>query len=252
MSRLSQLSQVIETAQPVLPIRPQLSIVIPVLDDAVHLQRLLRLLGKANTHADLPLEILVIDGGSTDHSAAIALELGARVIRTEASRGVQLNAGYRAAQGTYLWLLHADSQPDAGALRWLCACRNVDWGRFDIRFDDGGPGMRLLAGMMNRRSRLTGICTGDQGIFVHRRLLEVIGGVPEQALMEDIELSRRLHALCRPTHPVLLTIQTSARRWQHNGWWRTVLAMWHFRFRYWRGESAETLAQDYYPARVEQ
>lgn len=219
-------------------------------DDAAHLERLLRLLISATSESELPLEIIVVDGGSEDQSAVVASALGARVVRTLAGRGMQLNAGYRAAQGTYLWMLHADSLPDASALRWLCARRNVDWGRFDVCFDEGGRRMDLVASMMNRRSRVTGICTGDQGIFVHRRLLERIGGVPEQALMEDIELSRRLRALCGPT-TVVHRIQTSARRWQRDGWWRTVLAMWGFRLRYWKGESAERLAQKYYRARTE-
>ncbi len=197
--------------------------------------------------SDLAIEMIVIDGGSRDRSAAVAEAQGARLIRTEASRGVQLNAGYQAARGACLWLLHADSQPDPEGVRWLCMQDGIDWGRFDICFDADDPRMRLVAGMMNLRSRVTGICTGDQGLFVHRRLLVAVGGIPEQALMEDVELSRRLRRLCRPKCPDL-TIRTSARRWHRDGWGKTVLSMWRFRLRYWLGASAEHLAQKYYPA----
>ena len=117
--------------------------------------------------------------------------------------------------------------------------------RFDICFDASTARLNLLAAMMNGRSRLTGICTGDQGIFVHRRLLSRIGGVPEQPLMEDIELSRKLGRLCRPVCRTE-TLQTSARRWQQAGWWTTVLRMWWFRLRYWLGASPEQLAMEYY------
>ncbi len=215
-------------------------------NDAPSLERLLDLLTSAMTLGDQPAEIVVVDGGSEDGSAEIARDSAAEVLRTEPGRGLQLNTGYRAAQGDYLWFLHADSQPSETAIRWLSARTHIDWGRFDVCFDEDSPRMRLLAGMMNGRSRRTGICTGDQGIFVHRRLLEVIGGVPEQPLMEDIELSRRLSRLCRPQCSDL-RIQTSARRWQREGWGRTILAMWRYRFRYWLGESAEALAADYYP-----
>ena len=99
---------------------------------------------------------------------------------------------------------------------------------------------------MNGRSRLTGICTGDQGIFLHRRLLRRIGGVPEQPLMEDVELCRRLSKLCRPDC-LTFSVQTSSRRWQQAGWLNTVLMMWHYRLRYWLGTPADILAREYYP-----
>jgi len=225
---------------------PRLSIIIPVFNDAQPVERLLRLLVPPISLSDDPPEILVVDGGSRDGSAEVASRLGARVLQTESGRGLQLNAGARLARGEWLWLLHADSQPSAAAVDWMCSHRAIDWGRFDVRFDDDSARLRLTAQMMNGRSRLTGICTGDQGIFLHRRLLALAGGIPEQPLMEDIELSRRLKRLCRPTC-VPLTLQTSARRWQADGWGKTVWTMWLYRLRYWLGVSAERLAAEYYP-----
>lgn len=239
--------------------RPGLSIIIPVLDDAEPLERLL---GALCDHLpeDGSVERVVVDGGSRDGSVAAARRQGARVLCTGAGRGLQINAGCRAARGAWLWLLHADSLPTPEAVREMCAIslgrervRALDraagdlphWGRFEVSFDDDSPSMRLVASLMNARSRLTGVCTGDQGVYLHRRLLAVIGGVPEQPLMEDVELSRRLRRLCRP-RCLASSLQTSARRWQQAGWLNTVLLMWRYRLRYWLGTSAEVLAQDYY------
>ena len=226
--------------------RPNLSVVIPVLDDALPLEALLQGLSKQSDG----LEVLVVDGGSQDRSRDVAAKHGARVLSTETGRGRQLNAGCQAAQGNWLWLLHADSRPSAEAVREMCVrsgseCATMGWGRFNVCFDDDAPSMRLTAALMNVRSRLTGICTGDQGIYLHRRLLDRIGGVPEQPLMEDVELSRRLRQFCKPTCSAS-RVQTAARRWQQAGWLKTVLAMWRCRLRYWSGTPAELLAREYY------
>jgi len=223
---------------------PAISIIIPVLNDSQSLEQLLEFLRAIVDSAHT--EIIVVDGGSADQSVEVASAYGVRVLRSATGRGLQLSAGYRAAQGSYLWFLHADTQPTEAAVYWLLTRTSLCWGRFDICFDDESLPMWLTASMMNGRSSRTGICTGDQGIFAHRRLLEVIGGVPEQPLMEDIELSCRLNRLCQPQCPGL-KIQSSARRWQKHGWGRTVLAMWRYRLRYWGGTEAAALARDYYP-----
>ncbi len=222
-----------------------LSIVIPVKDDAHALAHLLSQLSKLPTAVAGRLEIVVADGGSSDGSAALAEKMGAQVLSTSSGRGVQLNAGCQAARGTMIWMLHADSRPSDAALRWLVDQPGQIWGRFDVAFDQPGWTLRLLAMMMNARSRLTGICTGDQGIFVHRHLIRAVGGIPEQPLMEDVELSRRLNALCKP-YCASHTVTTSARRWRRNGFLGTVLSMWWFRIRYWLGADPEVLASQYY------
>lgn len=221
----------------------QLSIVIPVLNDVDALSALLRLL-RAQTRADV--EILVADGGSADGSAGTARELGAQaVLVTPAGRGAQLAAAAQFARGRWIWCLHADSKPDPGCLPWLLALPDQPgWGRFNVGLD-GSPLLRLVGRAMNLRSWLTGIATGDQGIFVHRALLSEVGGVPRQPLMEDIELSRRLRRLVRPRCPSL-KVHTSARRWQRHGVLRTIFAMWRFRLRYWWGADPVDLARDYY------
>jgi rSAM/selenodomain-associated transferase 2 len=224
---------------------PQLSIIIPVRNDSEPLLKLLVHLREVLGVPDRSVQVIVVDGESTDDSVAIASGAGALIVRAGAGRGRQLNAGLQAASGDWLWMLHADALPSTAAMEWMRQRRIPGWGRFDVSFDDGAFDMRLVAGMMNLRSRVSGICTGDQGIFAHRRLLERIGGIPEQPLMEDIELCRRLSRLCPPICPSL-TVQTSARRWRHNGWLKTVLAMWRFRLRYWVGVPAEALASEYY------
>lgn len=228
---------------------PRLSVVIPVLDDAVALGRLLGELEPAR-HADL--EVLVVDGGSRDEPGTVVAGTGARLLETPAGRGLQLAAGVEAARGAWLWFLHADSSGIGPALAYLrslpadAAPRQAGWGRFDVVFEPSSPGLSLVAWTMRLRSRLTGICTGDQGIFVHRALLARAGGMPAQPLMEDIELSRRLRRLARPrTRREPLT--TSSRRWRQRGVLRTVLGMWWFRLRYWLGADPERLAREYYP-----
>ena len=118
------------------------------------------------------------------------------------------------------------------------------WGRFDVRIE-GRPGMlRVIGALMNLRSRLSGIATGDQAIFIERSWFMQLGGYADQPLMEDIELSRRLRSVSPPAclHERVLT---SGRRWQQRGVWRTVWLMWRLRWRYWRGASPDVLAQAY-------
>lgn len=225
------------------PVSVQLSVIIPVRNDASALGRLLREL-VAMARPDV--EIVVVDGGSTDESARVAAQAGARLLTSPPGRGAQLAAGVGAARGRWLWFLHADSRAVAAALSLLHDLDDTPgWGRFEVRFDPPRRVLRLVAAMMSVRSKLTGICTGDQGIFAHRALLDVAGGMPEQPLMEDIELSRRLRRLARPRCPAV-TLTTSSRRWLEHGVWRTVVAMWWFRLRYWLGTDPAALARDYY------
>ena len=188
----------------------------------------------------------MVDGGSRDRSAAIAAAAGARVLSSAPGRGRQLAAGVRSAAGEVLWLLHADSRLPLPVGQYLTILRRQSgWGRFDVRLRPATPLLELVARMMNLRSRLTRICTGDQGMFLHRDLLAGIGGLPEQPLMEDIELSRRLRAVATFAAPAL-ALETSARRWHERGVLRTVVVMWWLRLRYWAGADPERLARRYY------
>jgi rSAM/selenodomain-associated transferase 2 len=222
---------------------PRVSVIIPVLNDAVALDRLLARLA---VRARPEVEVIVVDGGSTDASLATARAGGAvAVLESVRGRGEQLALGCAAARGRWLWLLHADSSPEDACLAVLLGLdERPGWGRFAVRIP-GPPLLRSVAWLMNARSCLTGICTGDQGLFVHRDLLAAAGGMPAQPLMEDIELSRRLKRLrrpwCRPEQ-----IGTSPRRWLKHGVVRTILAMWGFRLRYWLGADPVELAREYY------
>lgn len=225
------------------PGSPALSVLVPVLNDAVALRHLLAWFAG---FADPRVEILVIDGGSSDGSPQVAAHAHVTAVLCGATgRGAQLALGCAHARGRWLWMLHADSAPEPDCLEYLYSLGDRQgWGRFDVRLE-GRPLLRLVARMMNLRSRVTGICTGDQGMFVHRELLAAAGGMPAQPLMEDIELSRRLKALCRPRCR-RERIGTSPRRWLRRGILRTVLSMWWFRLRYWLGVDPDRLAREYY------
>jgi len=226
------------------PATPSISVIIPVLNDAVALAALLERLER---QADARLELVVVDGGSRDGSLELAQRnrLVSCAVAAPRGRGAQLARGIEHARGRWLWLLHADSEPAPGCLDYLLALGDEPgWGRFSVRLR-GRWGLPMVATLMNWRSCLTGICTGDQGMFVHRDCLQRAGGMPQQPLMEDIELSRRLKRIARPgCRPE--RIDTSARRWLRHGVVHTILGMWRFRLRYWLGADPEQLAREYY------
>ncbi|MCC5886421.1 MAG: TIGR04283 family arsenosugar biosynthesis glycosyltransferase [Gammaproteobacteria bacterium] len=223
---------------------PTLSIIIPALDEAEALPRLLEQLGPARERG---AEIIVVDGGSRDATVALAEAGGARVLHAERGRARQLQAGVDASTGEALWLLHADSDIDPFSdqhIVWSLAEYGRLWGWFSLRLDSRQWLLRVVARAINIRSRLSGIATGDQGIFVLRRALQRIGGIPQQPLMEDVELSVRLRQL-GPPEVLLKRITTSARHWQRRGVLRTVLLMWRLRLSYALGGDPDDLAQRY-------
>jgi hypothetical protein len=118
------------------------------------------------------------------------------------------------------------------------------WGRFDVRLSGRHPALRVVERMMGMRSRLTGIATGDQAIFVRRDLFARVGGFPDQPLMEDIELSKRLRKTSRPAC-LRQRVTTSGRRWEQRGVLRTIALMWALRGLYWIGFPPERLARLY-------
>lgn len=225
----------------------RLSIVVPALDEAAGIAATLRPLQplRADGH-----EIIVVDGGSLDATAAIAAPLADAVIVAPRGRAVQMNAGAAKASGDVLVFLHADTAiapEDLIAMRVRMAAGRWSWGRFDVRIAGSSPLLAIVARAMNLRSRLSGIATGDQAMFVHRAAFARVGGFPIQPLMEDIALSRRLkHVAGRPLC-LRARVLTSGRRWAEHGVLQTISRMWWLRFRYWRGADPAILAR-LYPA----
>jgi rSAM/selenodomain-associated transferase 2 len=192
-------------------------------------------------------QVLIIDGGSEDGSAELARRAGLVVAGSIPGRACQLNAGARLASGELLLFLHADTRLPAGAdalVREALANEVNTWGFFQVRIEGRSPWLHLVAFLMNLRSRLTGIATGDQAIFVRRSVFERVGGFPEQPLMEDIELSKRLKRTARPVC-VGPHATTSGRRWESRGVLRTIVLMWALRLAYWLGARPESLARRY-------
>ena len=219
------------------------SVVIPTLNEAKRVPDLLR--GLAADHG-IGLELIVADGGSTDGTQDRARPLADLVLETGRGRAVQMNAGARAARGAYLWFLHADTGVSPGAVAALgAACgAGAPWGRFDVRLSGRHPLLRLVERLMNLRSCLTGIATGDQGIFVARADFEAVGGYLEIPLMEDIALSKALRQRARPLC-LRTPIETSSRRWEERGLLRTILLMWRLRLAYALGADPSRLARRY-------
>ena len=226
-------------------VRPAISIVVPALDEAANLSWLLPDLASRWPEA----EVVVADGGSTDGTAALlAQHRTVRLIAARRGRGRQMNAGASATNGAALLFLHADTRLPAGALEAIeQALRDpaVVGGRFDVSFDTRVAVLRVVAWLMNARSRLTGIATGDQTIFVRRTVFDAMGGFPELPLMEDIAFSARLKRRGRLAC-LRLRVSTSARKWEREGPIRTIALMWLLRFLYLCGVSPARLHRWYY------
>ena len=223
----------------------RLAIVIPALNEAANLSRLLPDLARGCPGAD----IVVVDGGSGDDTAAVVARLpGPWLLESARGRAVQMNHGAREAGGDTLLFLHADTRLPDGAARAIeqaLAEPGVVGGRFDVRFDNERPLFRVIAWFMNTRSRASGICTGDQAIFVRRADFEAIGGYPDIPLMEDIELSRRLKRRGN-LRALRLRVTTSARKWEREGPLRTMGLMWALRFLHFCGVAPTRLHRWYY------
>ena len=224
-----------------------LAVIMPVLNEGASMATALAAL--------VPLiargaQVIVADGGSSDDTVAVAgaSQLPAiTVAQTQRGRALQMNEGAAHATGPVLLFLHADTvlPPDADALIRQALANGVHvWGRFDVRIHGQSAWLPVIAALMNLRSRLTGIATGDQAIFVTQAAFAAIKGYAAQPLMEDIDLSRRLLKLSKPAC-LRARVVTSGRRWDTRGVWRTMALMWRLRFAYWRGVPAERLAQLY-------
>ncbi len=226
----------------------QLSIVMPCLNEAAGIVTALERLQPLRRRG---AEVIVVDGGSDDDSIALATPLADKILTAPRGRASQMNAGAAAACGTVLLFLHADCTLPIDSDRLVADGLRASgrrWGRFDVRLNSAHPLLKLIAFMMNRRSRLTCIATGDQGIFVTRELFFAVGGFPAIPLMEDIALSRILKS-----HGVPLCLRecitASGRRWQQRGVLRTIVLMWRLRLAYFLGADPTDLALRYDGAR---
>ena len=225
-----------------------LSIIVPTLNDAECIVECLAALQPLRQRG---AEVIVVDGGSADGTAALAARWVDAIASQLPGRAAQMNSGARLARGDVLLFLHADTRlpesADVLIARELVESGRV-WGRFDVAIEAKHPLLRVVAWSMNHRSRLTGIATGDQAIFVRRDAFAAAGGFPELPLMEDIALSRRLR---RFGPPLCLKerVVTSSRRWEQDGVLRTIILMWRLRASFWLGADPDRLAKDYAASR---
>jgi rSAM/selenodomain-associated transferase 2 len=222
----------------------RLSIIVPVRNEESVLRTTLERLQPLRTDGH---EVIVVDAGSDDTSADIARGLADQVLVAARGRASQMNAGAAVATGDVLLFLHADSWLPAGAFEAIAdaLAAGARWGRFDVTIAGRPAVLKVVAWMMNARSRLTGIATGDQGIFVDRATFIDAGGYPPLELFEDIELSWVLKR--RVGRPACLRqrMVTSGRRWERHGPWRTIVAMWRLRLAYALGADPARLARRY-------
>ncbi len=218
-----------------------ISIIIPCLNEADNISATLAPLQRLRQRGH---EIILVDGGSSDATPALARPLVDKLIQTTAGRARQMNAGLASARGDWVWFLHADTLAEESmALLIENSCH--PWGRFDVRLSGKGTSLGIIATLMNWRSRLTGIATGDQGIFVRRGILRELGGYADIPLMEDIDLSQRLKKQHGPPLCLPGPLVTSSRRWETRGVWRTVFLMWRLRLAYALGADPSILAERY-------
>jgi len=221
----------------------RLSIIVPALDEAgcigASLARLQAARGRGH-------ELIVVDGGSGDGTPEQCDGLVDQLLRAGRGRAAQMNAGAVQAQGDTLLFLHADTLAPEDVDRLIATALGhaPGWGRFDVRLSGAQPLLRLVERLMNLRSRLSGISTGDQGLFVTRDWFETVGGFPDLPLMEDIVLSKRLKRRARP-HCLKARLLTSSRRWETHGIARTVIKMWWLRAAFFLGVPASRLARQY-------
>lgn len=187
-------------------------------------------------------ELIVVDGGSKDQTTKVAKPLTDKLISSEKGRAIQMNAGAESAKGDVLIFLHADTFLPDDACNWiaLAISKGRQWGRFDVKLSGNHPLLKIVALLMNWRSRLTGIATGDQVIFVTKPLFESVGQYPVIPIMEDIALSKKLKKISPPAC-LKAKVISSGRRWEQFGMFRTILLMWSLRLRYFLGADPQAL-----------
>ncbi len=220
-----------------------ISIIIPVLNEEKTLAGLLQQLQPCRAQGH---EVIVVDGGSEDNTVAVAATMADKVLSSTPGRARQMNRGAAQARHDILWFMHADTVLPAHADKLVQQGLAVaSWGRFDICLSGSHSLFRLIEFMINMRSAVTGIATGDQGIFVKRSVFDSVGGYADIPLMEDIVLSRNLRRVSRPVR-ITAKLVTSSRRWEKKGILKTVLLMWWLRLLFWLGVRPEKLVKMYY------
>jgi rSAM/selenodomain-associated transferase 2 len=223
----------------------QLSIVIPALNESANIVRTLMALQPLRQGGH---EVILVDGGSTDDTVALAEGLVDQVLTGVRGRGRQMNLGARHAWGDTLLFLHADTFIPYDLIPQIShALASHQWGFFRVRLSGRHPVLRMVAWLMNLRSCLSGIGTGDQALFVTKRLFQASGGYADIPLMEDIELCKRLKSTGRPAC-IRSPVTTSSRRWEENGIVKTVWLMWRLRWAYFFGADPAELVKRYYPS----
>ncbi len=230
----------------------KVSLIIPTLNEAAHIEHTLKALAplRVFNKSDQLVEIILVDGGSNDATISLATPLCDQVLQSPKGRSLQMNAGAAAATGDLLLFLHADTQLTIRAIEVVqmaavTASPRTIWGRFDVTIQGTHSMLPVVAWFMNTRSRLTRIATGDQAIFVSKSLFDSIGGFAPIALMEDVELCSRLKNTLASFIALKDRVETSGRRWEKKGVFRTIFLMWQLRFAFWRGAATESLRQKY-------
>lgn len=221
----------------------RLSVIVPMLNEEHAIAATLAAIRRGAADA----ELIVVDGGSTDASIATARPFADRVIGSSRGRAKQMNAGAAAADGDALAFVHADSIVPgdfAAAIAAALSDPQIVGGRFDLELDERTPICRLIGRLISIRSRLSRTGTGDQALFVRRKVFERLGGFPDIALCEDLDFARRLKRAGRVACPRSRVI-TSARRWRRQGFARTILKMWTIRFLYLAGVPPARLVKMY-------
>lgn len=220
----------------------RISVIIPVLNEEKSIAATLPELQRLK-----PDELILVDGGSSDGTREVCQRFGAEFYPSSGGRARQMNFGAQCGTGDVLLFLHADTRLPPSAfddIRLALQDQTVVGGRFDLQLDDARPMLRLVGFMISLRSRISKVATGDQAIFVRREIFAELGGYPDIPLMEDVAFSRALKhrgaVACLRSHVV-----TSARRWEREGIWNTILKMWMLKSLYLVGISPVRLKQYY-------
>ena len=223
--------------------KPLISIIIPCLNEAATIRECLERLKQFRIAGH---EIIVVDGGSQDDTVELCRGLADRIIDSKRGRAIQFNTGANVAQGELFVFLHADTVLPPRALSILneLVDKTPSWGRFDVRLSGKNVLFRVIECLMNFRSRLTGVATGDQAIFVSRTLFQRVEGFPNIALMEDISISKKLRKLSKP-YCIKSPVITSTRRWESKGIIKTMMLMHVLRLRFALGADPAKLARAY-------